>query len=294
MQEHSLLFECTWSACLHTCFAHHYGLKCAYVCPWGWGVMQPQQITMSALILNPKPSDMIGMNLQSWRQTILWGFWVVLGEVVGLGRHCLNMSECLTKDGVSSLTLPVPGTSTPSTGLGISMLFTWPYFPHSSRTSSTISSYSSSSSSSSGTTMFMRHSTSVGMPPIWFMELFIKPGTCSVTGVWFILVWKAKRDVGGGVNVRMRKGLGEKAHWEDLGLDLRVRTDRRTQNEIHSSHTWASSTSSQTDISGNANAGSRPSLPVTLTRVAFLEPTLALCTKSFLSPSCMPFSPAMA
>ena len=36
------------------------------------------------------------------------------------------------------------------------------------------------------------------------------------------------------------------------------------------------------------------SLPLTLTRVAFLEPTLALCTRSFLSPSCMPFSPAMA
>lgn len=32
----------------------------------------------------------------------------------------------------------------------------------------------------------------------------------------------------------------------------------------------------------------------TLTRVAFLDPTLALCTRSFLSPSCIPFSPAIA
>ena len=86
-------------------------------------------------------------------------------------------------------TLPVPGTSRPSTGRGISMLLTWPYLLHSSLTSSTISSYSSSSRSSSGATMFIRHSTSVGRPPIWVTELFIRPGTCSVTGVWFILVW---------------------------------------------------------------------------------------------------------
>lgn len=31
-----------------------------------------------------------------------------------------------------------------------------------------------------------------------------------------------------------------------------------------------------------------------LTRVAFLDPTLALCTRSFLSPNCMPLSPAIA
>merc|ERR1719354_582616 len=62
------------------------------------------------------------------------------------------------------------------------MLLTWPYLPHSSFTSSRMSSYSSSSSSSSGATMFIRHSTSVGMPPIWLTELFISPGTCRVTG----------------------------------------------------------------------------------------------------------------
>lgn len=95
---------------------------------------------------------------------------------------------------VSISTLPVPGTSRPSTGRGISILFTWPYLLHSSRTSSTISSYSSSSSSSSGDTMFIRHSTSVGMPPIWFMELFIRPGTCSVTGVWLIPGWSRRHN----------------------------------------------------------------------------------------------------
>lgn len=99
-------------------------------------------------------------------------------------------------------TLPVPGTSRPSTGRGISMLLTAPYLLHSSRTSSTISSYSSSSSSSSGATMFIRHSTSVGKPPIWVTELF-RPGTCSVTGVWFILVCKDRRDGENRVNATL-------------------------------------------------------------------------------------------
>lgn len=96
------------------------------------------------------------------------------------------------KSGFRPPTLPVPGTSRPSTGRGISMLLTWPYLLHSSLTSSTISSYSSSSRSSSGATMFIRHSTSVGRPPIWVTELF-RPGTCSVTGVWFMVVWKKKK-----------------------------------------------------------------------------------------------------
>lgn len=49
-------------------------------------------------------------------------------------------------------TFPQPGTSTPSIGLGISILLTTPYLLHSSLMSSKMSSYSSSSLSSSGVT----------------------------------------------------------------------------------------------------------------------------------------------
>jgi hypothetical protein len=41
----------------------------------------------------------------------------------------------------------------------------------------------------------------VGRPAIWVIELFIRPGTCSVTGVWFILVWRGEGRVGKGVLV---------------------------------------------------------------------------------------------
>jgi len=96
-------------------------------------------------------------------------------------------------------TLPHPGTSSPSMGRGISMDLTMPYLLHSSRTSSTISSYSSSSTSSSGVIMFIRHKISVGIPAIWTC-VDTNPGTCSVTGVWFIVFWaKTEGGWGGGV-----------------------------------------------------------------------------------------------
>lgn len=126
-------------------------------------------------------------DLQKNKNTLVWSLAYVYNNVDTRQNNFerQNQSEALP-------TLPVPGTSRPSTGRGISMLLTWPYLLHSSLTSSTISSYSSSSSSSSGATMFIRHSTSVGRPPIWVTELF-RPGTCSVTGVWFILVWKNRK-----------------------------------------------------------------------------------------------------
>lgn len=82
-------------------------------------------------------------------------------------------------DNKIKLTLPHPGTSTPSIGRGISTLRTEPYLLHSSLISSRMSSYSSSSRSSSGVTMLSRHRTSVGGPDVPNID---RPGTWIWTG----------------------------------------------------------------------------------------------------------------
>ena len=172
----------------------------------------------------------------------------------------------------SSATFPTPGTSTPLIGRGISRLLTEPYLPHSSRTSSKMS--------ENKIKIKARHENKTPRCACSIDRLVrnwpsYSSSSCSSSPV--TMLRRHNTSVGtselGCIMAGLRPGT---CSW--TGIWLWKWTKRRLIS----------------DLSLEMSKYYRWLCDCWPTVAAFFAPTLARCTMSFLSPSCIPFNPAHA